>query len=176
LLFILPEIELLENYSGGSLSLVLMGIAISLYTYATGGFVPQAGLDKNKEQFWVCKLKSKGQARIVTYYDRTYMQGLFIRRPSASNKNAALCVRSRGETCPGHACLRQSGRYHRGASRTVRSVTCREHHISCKAGPEGRNPHISPIWRCPQRLNANLVYLTFLGHLKKMYEKSSSHV
>ena len=100
LLFILPEIALLQNYSGVSLSLVMMGFAVLLYAYATRGFVPQAGFDKARKQFWVCKLNSKGHARIVTYYDRTDVQGLFIRRPTAATKDAALCARIRGKLVP----------------------------------------------------------------------------
>ena len=58
LLLILPEFPLFNQYFGVSLSMVMVGIAVSLYVFATRGFKPQVGYDKLKKQFWVCKLNS----------------------------------------------------------------------------------------------------------------------
>ena len=100
MLFIIPEIALLRNYSGVSLSIAMVGIAMTLYLFATRGFIPQAGFDKSKKQFWVCKLNSRGHARVVTYYSKTDVQGIFIRRPGMASKEAALCARIRGKLMP----------------------------------------------------------------------------
>lgn len=100
LLFILPEIPLFQSYSGISLSAVMAGLAISLYAFATRGYKPQAGFDKVKKQFWICKLNSKGHARIVTYFSKADVQGVFIKRPSSDNKDAALCARIKGKIIP----------------------------------------------------------------------------
>jgi hypothetical protein len=100
MLFIMPEISLLRDYSGVSLSMAMVGIAMTLYVFATRGFIPQAGFDKSKKQFWVCKLNSRGHARVVTYFTKTDVQGIFIRRPSVTSKEAALCARIRGKLVP----------------------------------------------------------------------------
>ncbi|MFT7146688.1 MAG: putative membrane protein YczE, partial [Yoonia sp.] len=49
MLFIMPEISLLRDYSGVSLSMAMVGIAMTLYVFATRGFIPQAGFDKSKK-------------------------------------------------------------------------------------------------------------------------------
>jgi hypothetical protein len=100
MLFILPEISLVRESSEVSLSMAMVGIAMTLYVFATRGFIPHAGFDKSKKKFWVCKLNSRGHARIVTYYSRTDVQGIFIRRPSVPSKDAALCARVRGKLVP----------------------------------------------------------------------------
>ena len=100
LLFIMPEIQIIRNYSGISLSAVMGTLAILLYIYATRGTRPQAGFDRVKQQFWTCKLNSKGHARVVTYYAKSDIQGIFIRRPSSGNKDAALCARIKGKLMP----------------------------------------------------------------------------
>ena len=97
LLLILPEFPLVNHYFGVSLSMVMVGIALSLYVFATRGFKPQVGYDKLKKQFWVCKLNSKGHARIVTYYAQVDVQSVFIRRPKAPSKEAALNARIKGK-------------------------------------------------------------------------------
>ncbi|WP_375254439.1 hypothetical protein [Yoonia sp.] len=100
LLFIRPEIQFVRNYSGISLSAVMATLAILLYIYATRGTRPQAGFDRVKQQFWTCKINAKGHARIVTYYAKSNIQGIFIRRPGAASKDAALCARIKGKLMP----------------------------------------------------------------------------
>ena len=100
MMFIMPEITLLKNYSGASMAAAMVGIAMTLYVFATRGFIPQAGFDKTTQQFWVCKLNSRGHARVVTYYSKNDVQGIFIRRPSVATKDAALCARVRGKLLP----------------------------------------------------------------------------
>jgi len=100
LMFILPEISLFRNYFGVSLSVAMVGIALSLYAFATRGFKPQVGFDSVKERFWICKLNSRGHARIVTYFPRTDVQSVFIRRPESPSKEATLCARIQGKLGP----------------------------------------------------------------------------
>ncbi len=100
LLLVLPEIPLFSQNFGVSLSMMTVGIAISLYAFATRGFKPQVGFDKLKKQFWVCKLNSKGHARIVTHYPQAEVQSVFIRRPKAPSKDAVLTARIKGRLSP----------------------------------------------------------------------------
>jgi len=100
LLLILPEFPLFNQYFGVSLSMVMVGIAVSLYVFATRGFKPQVGYDKLKKQFWVCKLNSKGHARIVTHYALGDIESVFIRRPEAPAKDAVLSARIKGKHAP----------------------------------------------------------------------------
>lgn len=100
ILFFLPEIQIIKSYPAVSMSVVMVSIALSLYAFATRGYKPQVGFDKVKQQFWTCKLNSKGHARIVTYYSRDDVQSVVIRRPGATSKDAALCAWIRGKLRP----------------------------------------------------------------------------
>lgn len=100
LLFLLPQIALFSDNFGISLSVVMVGISLSLYAFATRGFRSQVGFDKLKKQFWICKLNAQGHARIVTHFSRTDVQSFFIRRPEAPFKDAALCARIHGKFGP----------------------------------------------------------------------------
>ena len=100
LVLILPKIPLPETYQGVSVSMVMVGIALFLYAFATRGFKPQVGFDKARKQFWICRLNSKGHARIATYFAKADVQSVFIRRPEAPSKDAALIARIRGKLGP----------------------------------------------------------------------------
>ncbi len=99
-LFFLPEIQLINSYPAVSMSVVMVSIALLLYAFATRGYKPQAGFDKAKQQFWTCKLNSKGRARIVTYFSRADVRSVFIRRPGTASKDAALCAWINGKLRP----------------------------------------------------------------------------
>jgi hypothetical protein len=100
LLFVLPEIALLRSYPIVSVSAVMVGIAMLLYVFATRGFKPQVGFDRSKRQIWVCKLNSKGHARVVIHYPTAEVQSVFIRRPEAGRKDATLLARIHNKNLP----------------------------------------------------------------------------
>ncbi|AXI45565.1 hypothetical protein C1J03_05655 [Sulfitobacter sp. SK012] len=100
LLFILPEIHLLSAYRGVSLPVAMVGVALVLYAFATRGSKPQVGFDKIKNQIWMCKLNTKGRARIVTYFPKADVRSVFILRPNAPFKDAALLARIKGKADP----------------------------------------------------------------------------
>lgn len=100
MLFFLPQIALFNDNFGISLSVVMVGISLSLYAFATRGSRSQVGFDKLKKKFWICKLNAQGHARIVTHFSRTDVQSFFIRRPDAPHKDAALCARIQGKFGP----------------------------------------------------------------------------
>jgi len=97
---ILQDTDVVASYPEASVSVMLVCFAVFLYAFATRGYKPQVGYDKAENQFWMCKLNSKGFARIVTYFPRTDVQSVFVRRPEDPSKDAVLSARIKGKFGP----------------------------------------------------------------------------
>lgn len=100
LIFILPDIPFAKEFGGVSVSVGAIGIALVLYSFATRGFSPQVGFDKTKKELWICKLNSKGQARVVTRFPKADLRSIYVLRSKTGSENAALVARFNGKVAP----------------------------------------------------------------------------
>ena len=96
----LRDTDVVASYPEASVSVMLVCFAVFLYAFATRGYKPQVGYDKMENQFWMCKLNSKGFARIVTYFPRADVLSVFVRRPEDPSKDAVLSARVKGKFGP----------------------------------------------------------------------------
>jgi len=97
---ILQDTVVVADYPKASVSVLLVCFAVFLYAFATRGYKPQVGYDKTENQFWMCKLNTKGLARIVTYFPRSDVLSVFVRRPEGPSKEAVLSARVKGKFGP----------------------------------------------------------------------------
>lgn len=100
LIFVLPDIPIAKEFGGVSVSVGVISIALVLYSFATRGFSPQVGFDKTKKELWICKLNSKGQARVVTRFPKADLRSIYVLRSKTGSENAALVARFNGKVAP----------------------------------------------------------------------------
>lgn len=81
-------------------SMAAVGIGLALYAFGTRGYLPEFGVDKKKDEIWICKLNSRGQTRVKSVFSKDDVKSVFVFRPENKSQDASLCLRLKGQARP----------------------------------------------------------------------------
>ena len=88
-------------------SMAAVGIGLALYAFGTRGYLPEFGVDKRKDEIWICKLNSQGKTRVKSVFSKDDVKSVFVLRPENRSQDASLCLRLKGQARP--ICLVRGG-------------------------------------------------------------------